>query len=124
MAPPSRKHEVIAALPGTCPQIMKRTGVCQDSVNKWIRKLHEAGQIHITSWSWYGCNKTPRYVLGPGRDAQCRLKAYTVAEHCQNYRNRKKKDEAEFVAAKQRAIVNADRIVSSKQAATWLTALL
>ena len=124
MAPPSRKHEVIAALPGTCPQIVKRSGVCQDSVNKWVRRLHDAGEIHITGWSWSGCNKTPRYTLGPGKDAKCRLKVFTVAEHCQNYRARKKKDEADFVAAKQRARDRADSVVRSKQSATWLSVLL
>lgn len=62
---------ILAALPGTRPEIGQRTGLVKSAVFCRLRDLHAAGQVHIAGWvpAERGGPAAPVYAAGPGLDA-------------------------------------------------------
>lgn len=94
MPPVGYKAQVAAALPGTVPEVIIRCGLTESTVKRWIRLMREAGECHIGSWkrsTGSGAFQSV-HMLGPGKDARCRLKARTGAQYSVKYRENMKKD--------------------------------
>ncbi|MES2262133.1 MAG: hypothetical protein V4724_26735 [Pseudomonadota bacterium] len=73
------REYVLGAMPGTKTHIVTRSGVSQAAVLRWVRKLHEAGEIYISGWRPH-----PRagahmaiYSIGNQPDVKCKIKALT-----------------------------------------------
>lgn len=86
---------VLAAMPGTRPEIEAKTGLGAATVWRWVKDLHgpdegRGRECHIGRWRHCetGGRPMPVYVAGPGRDAPCRLTPATDAERASRYRER------------------------------------
>lgn len=82
MPPVGYKAQVVAAMPGTVPEIMARSGMTETTVKRWIRILRAAGESHIAKWKrsiGSGAFQSV-HVLGAGQDARCYLQPYTTAQ--------------------------------------------
>lgn len=82
MPPVGYKAQVVAAMPGTVPEIVVRSGMTESTVKRWICIMRAAGESHIGSWKRsVGPGQFQSiHVLGPGDDAACKLRPFTVAE--------------------------------------------
>lgn len=90
MAPPDKKPEVAAALPGTVLQIVAKTGLAESTVRRMLRRLRDEDAAHISKRLRNVGGSTPRWVAGPGVDAPP-LVPYTGAQYCRHFRKRVRK---------------------------------
>jgi hypothetical protein len=85
MPPPSRKDEILRALPGadvldlpkgrrgasgTKADLMKKTGMGSASVCRYLRILHEEGKAHIAHWNQTTGRPAAVWIVGPGVHAE------------------------------------------------------
>lgn len=121
MSQKSSRQAVFDALPGTIPQIVKKTGVCRATVYHWIGKLRAAGACHISSWRrTTGCS-TPRYVAGPGVDAPKPSRLTGADYHRKHYIKHRRDVEMEMRATRKAARENAALMAKIPQG--WAAAL-
>ncbi|MBV8660375.1 MAG: helix-turn-helix domain-containing protein, partial [Burkholderiales bacterium] len=102
MPPVGYKSQIIAAMPGSVPEIMAKSGMNESTVKRWIRIMRAAGESHIGSWKRSNGSGGFQsvHVLGAGQDAPCCLKSFTVAQCCKRSRRNAKVDgRAEFTQA-------------------------
>lgn len=87
------RQVVFDALPDTTAGIHEKTGLGKTTIHRWIKSLHEAGEVHISSWRRVegGGPFMAVYAPGAGEDAQCRLKPLTEAQKSRRYRARARK---------------------------------
>lgn len=119
-------ERVLAHLPGTRRHIIEQTGMPVRTAYNVLKRLHEAGKIHISGWE-----RTPNggpfvqmWCIGPGVDAYCQLQPMTTAQIWQRHKRKiRKSGELEDKLAAKRARYHADKAASSKTKATWLSAL-
>lgn len=100
---PDTRQRILDALPGMQSQIVKRSKLAPQTVQRALAKLHDDKELHVgrlkpptkVGEKWY-----PVYVLGPGEDAKvsARVKAN---QHRRNVRAayRRRCDAAEKAAA-------------------------
>lgn len=70
MNPVTRRASIMAALPGTPPQISAKAGCSQCTVRVWLRLALEERTAHIGSWQRTQGRPLPVYEAGPGNDAK------------------------------------------------------
>ncbi len=119
-------ERALSALPGTRRQIIEKTGMPQRTTYNVLKRLHEAGKIHISSWQRTegGGPFVQVWQAGPGQDAYCQLRPITTGQIWKRYKAKAIKSGAnEDKLAAKRARYHADRAASSKIKATWLSAL-
>lgn len=90
MAPPDKRKEVEAALPGTVLQLVDKTGLAESTVRRMLRRLRDDDKAHISKRLRNVGGSTPLWVAGPGEDAPP-LKPYTAAQYCRRFRKRVRK---------------------------------
>lgn len=64
--------KILAVLPATRIEIIKKSGVSIEAVNRALQRLHPAGEIHIGDWqppTTKGSKWREIYEEGPGEDA-------------------------------------------------------
>lgn len=85
---PEKRDLVIAALPGTHRQIVKKAGVGISTAVKWIGILRKEGAVHVSGWrrSKRG-SKQPIFTFGPGEDKP-EPKTLTQAQSDARFRKR------------------------------------
>jgi hypothetical protein len=118
-----RTHEqaIIAALPGTLPQIIQKSGVSRPTAYLWIGRLRKAGKVFIKGWRRTAGQSTPYYVAGQGEDKP-RPAAQTNAEyHRRHYAKHRGPIEREDRAIRKAARLNAAAMAKTPQ--SWLSAL-
>lgn len=81
---------VLAALPATQVQVHRKTGLGQATVSRWLSDLKAAGEIHVGGWrrSRHGGPFAARWVVGPGKDAPCKLNPLSPSERNVKRRSR------------------------------------
>lgn len=119
MAPVSVRQKVKEALPGTIHQLVKKVGVTESCVRRWLRDMHGI-EAHIDRYKRTAGLWTPVWGVGEGRDAP-KPKPLTMAQHCRAWRKRNKRDNVEFVEAAKRAKQAADE--AAKTPCDWLSSL-
>lgn len=124
MPPVGYKAQVIAAMPGTVPEIIAASGMNESTVKRWIRLMRAAGESHIGSWkrsNHQGAFQSV-HVIGQGDDAPCRLKPWTMAQCCKRSRRNAKADgRAEFTQARRSAKYYAKKAAAAPH--DWAAAL-
>lgn len=114
------EQAVFAALPGTVPEIMKKSGVSSRTVYEWIKTFREQGRIHIATWRRNGYLR-PYYAAGHGVDKP-RPKAFTKATIDRRYYRKHVRDlEKEIRASGRAARKNAASTRKAPQ--SWISAL-
>lgn len=94
---------VFAALPATQAQIREKTGLGAGTVCRWIKALHEDGEIHIGVWIRTGGKWAAFYHPGAGKDEPAPTPK-TKAERSRKYiRKAKETGRYEVMLAKERA---------------------
>ncbi len=90
MPRPTRRADVLAALPGTAPEICASTGLAKSVVWRWLGLLREDCECHVGGWVRVpgGGPFQARYVAGPGVDAICRLRPFTEAQKSARFRRK------------------------------------
>ena len=105
MPPVGYKAQVVAAMPGTVPEITVKCGMTVTTVKRWIRIMRAAGESHIGSWK--RCEGSGGFqsihVLGAGFDAPCRLKPFTGAQYSKRSRRNAKVDGRADIAQARRS---------------------
>ncbi len=89
--PKPRDHQtaaILAALPGTIPEIMAKTNMTRWMARNRLREMHKDGKIKVGAWRRASTNGNPMPVFhkGPGKDKPCTLPRMTVAEMSRRYR--------------------------------------
>lgn len=124
MPPVGYKAQVIAAMPGTVPEIMARSGMTKSTVKRWITLMREAGECHIDRWirpDGPG-GFMPVHIIGEGKDARCHLKAFSGAHYSKKSRRKAKEEgKAEFTQARRSAQYYAKKATAKPH--DWLHAL-
>ena len=124
MPPVGYKSHVIAAMPGTVPEITARSGLTESTVKRWIFIMRAAGESHIGSWKR---SEGPGgfqsiHVAGPGADAVCKLKRRTCAQYSKRSRKAAKADgRMEIAQARRSAKYYANK--AATQPHDWTAAL-
>lgn len=115
------EQAVLAALPGTIPQIMQKSGVGRATVYLWLNRLRKLAKVFIKSWRRTTGQSTPFYVIGQGIDAP-RPKARTGADYSRRHYVKHRRDlDKELRASKKAALANAASTRTKPQ--SWLSAL-
>lgn len=118
---PNHRQAVFAALPGTIPQIIKKSGVSRATVFAWIRVFQAERLTYIKRWKLTKGNPTPFYVIGEGEN-EPRPGPQTSSQYSRRYYV---KHRAEF-EREQRANRRAAREYAAtvaKRPQSWLSAL-
>ena len=81
-------------MPGTKAHLVARSGVSQSAVLRWVRLMHEAGEIYIAGWERHPRAGAPMAVYAIGRkpDAECKLKTLTKRQIRLRFEAKAKKD--------------------------------
>lgn len=104
------RDDILDAMPNATPAIGELTGAHRNVVNRWITRLHAAGEIHITGWLRWRGGPLPIYTVGPGVDAPCTLKPYSPMQNYNRFKRRARSDGRwEDAKAKSRARAAAKR---------------
>lgn len=119
-------ERVLEHLPGTRRHIIEKTGMPVRTAYNVLKRLHEAGKIHISGWE-----RTPNggpfvqiWQIGLGVDAYCQLRPMTTKQIWRRYKAKAIKSGAnEDKLAAKRGRYHADKHAKSKTKATWLSAL-
>jgi len=78
VVPRNSRQVIIDSLPGAHVDVVKKTGLCLRTVQKWMRRIRGDGEAHIGDWRH--AEKTgdfvPIYHAGPGPDVPCTLVPY------------------------------------------------
>jgi hypothetical protein len=92
----SRRQEVLDALPGSHVGVYEKTGMHRNVIGRWLKKLHDAGDIHIIGWGRTpgGGPFVPTYADGPGEDVPCTLKPIPMRENWHRHMQRKREQSA------------------------------
>lgn len=120
MDPPSARQTVKEALPGTIHQLVKKSGLTESCIRRWLRDMRDKKEAHISAYKRTAGLWTPLWVLGIGSDAK-KPKPLTSAHYCRMWRNKNRRDNAEFKEAAKRAKKAADE--AAKTPHDWLSAL-
>ena len=121
--PPEIIELVPAKLPGSVAEIARELGKSGPGVYAAIQKLKARGECHIEKWA-----RSPRgaispiYAAGPGKDAECRLKAFTPKQ----LRDRSKRNRVADGRWSERQAKDRMRWWTKKaetRKSTWLSAL-
>lgn len=94
MPPVGYKAIIVAAMPGTVPEIVASSGMTESTVKRWIRILHAAGEIYISGWQPHpraGAHMAV-YSIGNLPDAKCKLKTLTKRQIRLRYEAKAKED--------------------------------
>ena len=73
MAPPSCRKDLLAAMPGTLPQIVAKCSVERSCIVRMIRILRDVDLCHVIGWERTVGTGGPIkaiYDVGPGKDAR------------------------------------------------------
>lgn len=67
------ENEILAALPGTRPEIATKLGMARTTIARRLDGMRQRDLVHIGSWREYenGGSFTAVYVAGFGHDAVC-----------------------------------------------------
>lgn len=68
-----RRALVLAALPGTQPQIVSRTKLGHATVLRWLKDLHHSGEARIKRWTRTEGRFAAVWGKGGGEHAPCEL---------------------------------------------------
>lgn len=88
MPPPGYRAAILAALPATRLDLPALAHTTTSTVQRWLKILHDAGEIHIGAWKradGQGAMQ-PIWYSGAGKDARCTLKRLTVQQTSARYR--------------------------------------
>jgi hypothetical protein len=94
MTKPNFREYVLGAMPGTKAHLVTRSGVSHAAVLRWVRLLHAAGEIHITSWAPHpraGAHMAV-YAIGNLPDVKCKIKTLTKRQIRRRYEAKAKED--------------------------------
>lgn len=118
-----RTHEaaIIAALPGSIAQIVKKAGVSRPTAYLWVGRLRKQSRIYIKAWRRTTGQSTPYYVLGEGKDAPKPRRRTNAEYHRKHYAKVRGPEERELRAIRKAARKNAAAM--AKVPNTWLSAL-
>ena len=122
----NRDDELLAHMPATRRKLIEITGMPTRTAYNVIKRLHEAGKIHISAWHRTdgGGPFIQEWSAGPGVDAYCQLRPLTQKQIWRRYKLKSIQTGAnEFKLARKRAIYHAEKAASSKNKATWFSAL-
>lgn len=121
MPTPSMEHVIFAALPGTIPEIMKRTGVGRACAYNWLKAFRAESKAHIKGWRRTTGQSSPYFVAGPGEDAPRPKRQTGAAYNKRHYRKHRRDLDKELRASANAARANAASTRTKPQ--TWLSAL-
>jgi hypothetical protein len=81
VVPRNSREIILGSLPGANVDVMKSTGLCLRTVQKWVRQLRSENLAHIGDWRHPKVTGdfVPIYHPGPGPDVPCTLVPYS---HC------------------------------------------
>jgi hypothetical protein len=122
----NREHELLAHMPATRRKLIEQTGIPVRTAYSMLKRMHETGEIHVAGWdrTENGGPFVQIWQSGPGTDAYCQLQPFTTAQIWQRHKRKiRKSGELEDKLAANRARYHADKAASSKNKATWLSAL-
>jgi transposase len=120
----SKRAAIIAAFPGTVPQIIKRAAASRPTVREWIRRLRtepadSPDKIYIKRWSRTRGQQSPVHAIGnlpdakkPGRMTQAQYSRRT-------YLKNRRPVEMELRAVRKLARQNASRIAKAAPQPWW-----
>jgi hypothetical protein len=96
------KEDILQSMPGTISQLVEKSGYHRATVERWMAKLRDGGESHIIKWlppNGSG-HFIPVHARGPGKDAECTLKAQT---HSDRWKRAKQLHGLPTLRAKERA---------------------
>lgn len=88
MPPPGYRAAILAALPATRLDLPELAHTTVSTVQRWLKILHDAGEIHIGGWKrsvGRGAIQ-PIWYAGQGTDKRCTLKRLTDQQTSARYR--------------------------------------
>lgn len=83
---------VLAALPGTQAQIVRRTGLGVATVSRWLADLYDSDEARIKRWTRTGAKFAGVWGRGAGEHAPCDLVAFDSTQRKDHDRQRKKSE--------------------------------
>lgn len=96
----------------TIKDIMEFTGLCRNTVSKWVNGLydHKPNLVYIHQWKQHGDNWTPYWRFGRGVEDALRPPPKTRAQQDRLYRENKRIREGRGTPAMAQALTKARRI--------------
>lgn len=127
MPPVGYRPKVVAAMPGTAPELAASACCTVSTINNMIRRMRAAGESHIVGWrrSDNGGPWVPVHGAGPGADVVCTLERATHKER-RDKLNRLAKANGTYTKIKARhaAAQRARRWRLAEKSQTWMSALI
>lgn len=96
------KEHIVASMPGTVAELVRKSGWSHDTVVRWVKKLRKEGASHIVGWERPngGGPFVSVHGAGAGEDVPCTLKPLTPSE---DWAKAKEKYGMELLRKKERA---------------------
>jgi hypothetical protein len=122
----SKRSAIIAALPGTIQQLMKRANTSRPTAFDWIRRLRaedatSESKVYIKKWKRTQGQLSPLYALGNLPDAPKPARMSQSEYHRRTYLKTRQAVEKEARAVRKLARQNADRMAQTRN--PWFGAL-
>lgn len=132
MPKPGYKNYLMSAMPGTRQELRAKTGLGATTITRWIKTLHELGEIHISGWHRPAKGvPVARYSAGPAGlqgEAKCRIRPMSAAQVSKRYRQRIEREDPDRwdVRLAMQANYARERRASKrpKEKQQWFSALL
>lgn len=117
----SKREAVIAALPGTVPQIAEKSGASTNTVRLWLSRLHAANECYVKGWKRTSGQMIRRYAIGNAPDKQRPARLSQKDYNRTNYLRNRRANEKASRAVRTSARESADRMAKTPN--SWLAIL-